>query len=309
MIKISFTDFWDGFDEKNNLITNILNELFSSKVLITNPRQADICFITICGKKHKRIIEKYREKTILFLGENIRPNKYKVPFSLSSDFNSYNGTNIRLPLWYFEIDWFKTNLGVIKVQDIEKRLINIGKFKSDDFAKRKDCITIFNNPEGARMDMLNELKRIMDVETYGTLFNNPLGPKMNKSFINKFIPIYSDYKSKIDKMANYKFNFCPENSLFPGYYTEKCFHAKISGCIPIYFADFHVHNDFRKESFINMYDYLEFRDLAKHLLEIKNNFDYLAELANQPLLDSMPNIDYIKNFLFKSICTLCKKPI
>ena len=84
---------------------------------------------------------------------------------------------MRLPLWYFEIDWFKTGLGLIQLEEIEKRLINYGTFTSDDFAKRKDCITIFNNPEGARMDMLKELQRIMDVETYGTLFNNPLGPK------------------------------------------------------------------------------------------------------------------------------------
>ena len=301
MIKISFTDYWNGFDEKNNLIKNILNELFGSKVLITNPKKADICFITVGGKKHKRIIEKYREKCILFLGENIRPNKYNVPFSLSSDFNSYQGTNMRLPLWYFEIDWYKTGLGLIQLEEIEKRLINNGTFTSDDFAKRKDCITIFNNPEGARMDMLKELQRIMDVETYGTLFNNPLGPKKNKRIFYKILQIYSDYKSKIDEMANYKFNFCPENSLFPGYYTEKCFHAKLSGCIPIYFADSHVSKDFRKESFINMYDYLEFEKLAKYIEEIKNDYNLLAELANEPLLHEIPDLTNIKNFLYQSI--------
>lgn len=306
MLKISFTDFWSGFDEKNNLITNILNELFNSKILITSPKKADICFITVCGKQHKKVIRKYKEKSILFLGENIRPNKYPIPFSLTSDFNSYGGTNMRLPLWYFEIDWYETNIGLIKIGDIEKRLINKGLYTSDDFAKRKDCITIFNNPEGARMDMLRELQKVMYVETFGNLFKNPLGPRMNNSLINKFFPVYSDYKSKIEKMANYKFNFCPENSLFPGYYTEKCFHAKISGCIPIYFADFHVHNDFRKESFINMYDYLKFEDLSKHILEIKNDYSYLAKLANEPLLDAIPSLDPIKNFLFKSIKTICK---
>ena len=106
MLKISFTDFWIEFNEKNNLITNILNELFNSEILVTKPNKADVCFVSICGKKHKKVIEKYNEKCILFLGENIRPNKYKVPFSLTSDFNSYGGTNMRLPLWYFEIDWF-----------------------------------------------------------------------------------------------------------------------------------------------------------------------------------------------------------
>ena len=102
-------------------------------------------------------------------------------------------------------------------------------------------------------------------------------------------------------MANYKFNFCPENSLFPGYYTEKCFHAKLSGCIPIYFADSHVSKDFRKESFINMYDYLEFEKLAKYIEEIKNDYNLLAELANEPLLHEIPDLTNIKNFLYQSI--------
>ena len=110
MLKISFTDFWDGFDNNNNLIINILKDIFNPQIVITSPRNADVCFVTICGKNHKKILKKYREKCILFLGENIRPNNYNVPFSLSSDFNTYDGKNARLPLWYLEIDWYKTNI-------------------------------------------------------------------------------------------------------------------------------------------------------------------------------------------------------
>ena len=64
MLKISFTDFWPGFQEKNNLITNILKEIFDEEIKITIPRQADVCFFTIFGKNHKRIIRKFREKSI-----------------------------------------------------------------------------------------------------------------------------------------------------------------------------------------------------------------------------------------------------
>ena len=53
MLKVSFTDFWDGFKSNNNLITNILNDILETKVQITNPRNADICFVTIFGKTIK----------------------------------------------------------------------------------------------------------------------------------------------------------------------------------------------------------------------------------------------------------------
>ena len=192
-----------------------------------------------------------------------------------------------------EIDWYKSNLGIIQLEDVEKTLVNYGKFTSDDLARRQDCITIFNNEEGTRMDMFNKLNSVVEVEAFGKPFNN-------------WFPTYSDYRSKIKKMGNFKFNYCPENSLYPGYYTEKCFHAKIAGCIPIYFADYHVHNDFRKESFINMYDYLEFQDLSKYLSEIKKDYSYLAKLANEPLLKNIPKLNSIKDFLFKSISIIRK---
>ena len=267
MLRISFTDFWEGFDENNNLFTNILKEIFETEIIITRPSKAEVCFITIYGRNHKNVISKYREKCILFLGENIRPNIYDTPYTLSSDFNTYNGKNMRLPLWYLDIDWFNTNIGIIKSDDVERKLVSYGKLKPDNFAGRKDCITIFNNPEGTRMDMLEKLNKIMSVEAYGKPFKKPLGPKIkNNNLLNAFNPVYCDYHSKIKKMSEFKFNLCPENSLYPGYYPEKCLHAKISGCIPIYFADSHVDNDFRKESFINMYDYLDFENLIIYLI-------------------------------------------
>ena len=103
MLKISFTDFWPGFQENNNLITNILKEIFEEEIKITLPRHADVCFLTICGKNHKRIIRKFKDKSFLFLGENIRPNIYDVPFMLSGDFNSYGGKNMRLPYGFWKL--------------------------------------------------------------------------------------------------------------------------------------------------------------------------------------------------------------
>ena len=288
MLKISFTDFWEGFDSKNNLFINILKELYEKEIEITSPRKANICFISICGRSHKRIIRKFSKKSFLFLGENIRPNNFNCAYSLCGDFNSYGGKNIRLPLWYFEIDWYNTNLGTIKLEDVEKKLVSFGKLNSDDIAKRKDCIAIFNNQEGTRMDMFKRLCKIMKVEAYGKPFKN-------------WFPTFFDYKSKIKKMSNFNFNFCPENSLYPGYYTEKCFHSKLSGCIPIYFADYHVENDFRKESLINMYDYLDFNELENYLFEIKNDYTYLAKLANEPLLYDVPNLNSIRDFLYSKI--------
>ena len=291
MLKISFTDFWNGFDVRNNIITNMLKDIYNNNVEITVPRKADICFVTIYGRNHAKILKKFSEKCFLFLGENVRPNTYNASYSFSGDFYSYGGKNKRLPLWYLEIDWYDTNLGTISVNDLEKKLLSYGDVTTDNLLGRRDCITIFNNKEGTRMEVYRKLNKIMSIDGYGKPFNN-------------WFPTYNDYKSKLEKMGNYKFNFCPENSIYPGYYTEKCFHAKLAGCIPIYFAEKYVTRDFRKEAFINIYNYLSFDDLKSHLVEILNDYDYLTKLINQQLLHKLPNLEEIKEFLHMAVSNI-----
>ena len=289
MIKISFTDFWEGFDPNNNIFTNMLKDVFNSDIQITRPRKSDICFCTIYGEEHKRILNIFPEKSILFIGENVRPNNYNNIYSFSCDFNNYSGNNCRFPLWYLEIDWYNTGLGTVKLNEIEKKLIKKRNITLKEIQTRQDCITIFNNKEGTRMEAFKLINKKIKIDGYGRPFNN-------------WFPTYSNYKSKIDKMSNYKFNLCPENSLYPGYYTEKCFHSKLAGCIPIYFADPYVSIDFRTSSFINIYDFLNLNELADYIYSINNNSEELERLINEPLLYEMPSLDKIKE-IFKYYCT------
>jgi hypothetical protein len=39
---------------------------------------------------------------------------------------------------------------------------------------------------------------------------------------------------KGEYLKSYKFNICPENTISPGYVTEKLFQALQAGCVPIY---------------------------------------------------------------------------
>lgn len=53
-------------------------------------------------------------------------------------------------------------------------------------------------------------------------------------------------------MSNYKFNLCPHNSLYPGYYDEKITDFFHSGCLPITWCDSNVNHDFNSEAFVNL---------------------------------------------------------
>ena len=45
---------------------------------------------------------------------------------------------------------------------------------------------------------------------------------------------YSPIVERFEVISKYKFNFCPENSSFYGYVTEKPFQSMLCGSVPLY---------------------------------------------------------------------------
>jgi len=289
-INLSFTDFWEGHDPLNNIITNSLRYALNCDVTITSPSEADVCFVTVYGHSFNHVLTNFRQKTILWLGENIRPNTMTDGFSISFDFHSYGGKNFRLPLWFSEIDWFGTGLGVVDLDLAFTKLVEPHS-GSLDLLDREFCITIFNNPEGTRLEALRILQGIDKVTCYGRPFGN-------------WFPTHETYQDKLARMSGYIFNLCPENSLYPGYYTEKCIHAKLAGSIPIYMADHYVRHDFNPKSFLNLNDHLSLDHFSHFIRSLMSSKDSLEEYIKQPLLYRMPSLDLFYDFLRLSIYSI-----
>ena len=288
---LSFTDFWEGHDPLNNILTNAIKDYLDTEVVIVEPKHADVCFVTIYGRSHPTILSQHTSKSILWLGENKRPNTYPCRFSISFDFSSYNKTNLRFPLWLSEIDWYDTGLGVISKDECVDLLVKPRDISPSDIQEREFCITIFNNPEGTRLEALRILNSLSPVTGYGRPFGN-------------WFPTYDTYRDKLKKMNRYLFNLCPENSLYPGYYTEKCIHAKIAGCIPIYMADSYVSEDFRSDSFVNLYHYHDMTNLSNRIKSLMDNKRLAVDILNTPLLYSAPNLDKLGSFLKFAISSI-----
>ena len=92
-----------------------------------------------------------------------------------------------------------------------------------------------------------------------------------------------NYDFKLDTISNYRFNVCFENTIEPGYYTEKLLHSKIAGCIPIYYADKQINRDFNSESFINLIDFKTIEDFVSHIIKIEETPSLMKEINAQPL--------------------------
>ena len=272
-MNIAFLDFWFGFQAENNFFIHLIKDI-KENINITSPEIADIIFYSCFGDSHKN----YNCKKIFFTGENIRPDFNDCDLSLSFDFDNYNNKNIRLPLWYLYIDWFN-----VKSYNNPDWLIPVEYLSGDNEFTKKDkshfCSTVFSSPYNSRFNMVNLLNNYKQVDCYGKIHNNKLP---------------DGEKYKMDVISNYKFNICFENSLYPGYFTEKLLHAKIAGCIPIYYSDESYSTDFNKNCCINLIDFENEYELIEYIKEIDNNTKLYQKIINEPLFNYLPKIEELK---------------
>lgn len=272
-MNIAFSDFWQypkAFDPNNNFFIHVIRQLFEN-VQVVHPEDADYMIFSSFGNENGR----YKNcKKIFYTGENVRPNFTKCDYSLTFDFESYGGKNFRLPLWYLYIDWF--DVGSYGNPDwlIPKSYL-YGENEFTKKEKNKFCSIVFGSPHQSRIDAIKNISsNYRQVDVFGKV--NP----------NHNLPDGENYK--MDLISNYKFSLCYENSVTPGYHTEKLLHAKIAGNIPIYYGDTTVEKDFNPEGFVNTLNMSD-EEVVRTIEEIDANESLYEKIIQEPLFST--NID------------------
>jgi hypothetical protein len=289
-MKIGFLDFWHDFDINNNFFYHMMSSIIKD-VRVTRPEDCDLLFFSCYGSRNNES-QFQNKKRIFYTGENLRPvfdnrptttyNTFtgRCDLSISFDFDDYNGRNIRLPLWYIYIDWFN-----VKSYNNPNWLIPLEYLSNDnEFTKKEKkqfCSTVFSSPYDSRFNMVNLLNNYKQVDCYGKIHNNKLP---------------DGEKYKMDVISNYKFNICFENSLYPGYFTEKLLHAKIAGCIPIYYSDKSYSTDFNTKCCINLIDFENEYELIEYIKKVDSDSSLYRRIQREPLFDKIPDLN---NFIEK----------
>lgn len=277
-MKITFSDFWSPFDPENNFFIHALKQCFDD-VEVVLPEDADVMFFSVFGRENTM----YKHcKKIFFTGENIRPNLNRCDYSFTFDFDDYRGRNFRLPLWYLYIDWF--NVGTYEnPQWLIPEAYLYGENEFTQTSKEKFCTIVFGKLVESRLNAIQKMSEYKKVDVYG---------KVNPHYI-----LPDGEKYKLDLISNYKFSLCYENSVTPGYHTEKLLHGKIAGNIPIYYGDVSVEKDFNSNCFINSVN-MSNEELVEKVKEIDLNDKLYQEILNQPLFTNKVSLDPIRNHLF-----------
>ena len=284
-MKITFSDFWQypkAFDPNNNFFIHIIRDLFED-VEVVEPEDADVMFFSLFGNESGR----YKDcKKIFFTGENVRPNFKRCDYSLTFDADEHEGKNFRLPLWYLYIDWFEVNSYDNPDWLIpESYLYNDNEFTQ----KKKDkfCSIVYGKQIESRINAIQNISsNYKQVDVFGKA--NP----------NYYLPDGEKYK--LDLISNYKFSLCYENSVTPGYHTEKLLHGKVAGNIPIYYGDKSIGEDFNPDCFINAVDMSD-EELIQKIIELDQSDNLYNKMAKEPIFTEKVSLNNIKEFLFKSL--------
>ena len=273
--RIYFKDFWGGFSQKNNYFTELLRKYgYEFEIVDTDP---DIIFFSVFGEYHKNFTYYFKNN---ILGKNIKncfytgENKSLIKdANLNLTFqNTSEYNNIRLPLW------------ILYGYDKKMQLI---KKKSEGF-----CCFVYSNNIKHRNEFCRELSDYKKVDCGGGCLNN-VGGKV---------------ENKLEFQKKYKFCIAYENSLQPGYTTEKILQGYESNCIPIYYGSETIKDDFNPETFINAHDFENSKDLINYIKKVDTDESIYNSFMNKSIFSKKwldifndPEENYFKNIAQKII--------
>jgi hypothetical protein len=317
MKKIKISTLWTG-DLKGSLIIKLIEHISKKEIKFVSPEVSDILifgpydtlvlkrkFSNFIRKKLKFIDNLFPNIDLYLLKRKIKPirifyshENYPFPevkydFSITSHFGRSSESHLRFPLWKELINW--DHLGLKR--ELSTFIERFGNYyiikdlispQGDFFLKkdRKICL-LSSHLDEPRKSMFFNFSKNFIIDGYGPYFNKDI---KNHN---------SNPLSKKEILKKYAFNLCPENSLYPGYYTEKVPEAFLGKCLPLAWADNNINQDFNEKSFVNLLNYSK-----DNYLEISNllkDESFLNKYATEPLLLNEPNLNKEINFIKKII--------
>jgi hypothetical protein len=292
-------------DYANGIVPLIISQL-GFKIQWSNPKDCDLLIYGAFYKNSKKqyrwlpkplrpfykIIEKKinagrsRPLTLFHTCESLRHNSITADYSISFDLGVNQNKHLRLPYWMELIDW--SHEGIIG--NINPRF---GELLSLDKLTKPLGVHFLQRPQTAsfisshllepRASLLNTLKNHMEVKCFGPYFD----PTIKNHHASNFV--------KREVISQFAFNLCPENAMYPGYYTEKIPEAFLAGALPITWADSNVSHDFNPRAFINLAPMTGDNFLA--LPDLLRSKTKLQQFSEQSLLLEKPTLSDAKKFI------------
>jgi len=262
-IRLDICDFSANFSKTNNYFYKLLSERYDIELC----DQPDFLIYACYGHEHRL----HSCVRIFFSGESDLPDFTECDYSVASA-KLADPRHLQMP--NYTDPYYGDAQDLIKKNDDPEKILA---------SKTKFCSFIISgyNPKKNRnrVDFFHRLSKYKKVDSGGRKFNNIGGP------------IPGGSRGKIDFLRQYKFNIAFENRRLPGYTTEKIFEPMIARCLPIYWGNPEINEEFNPRSFLNAADFPSEEALIEKIIELDNDDAKYLEYLRQPYFhNDTPNI-------------------
>jgi GR25 family glycosyltransferase involved in LPS biosynthesis len=288
-VVIAFSDMWPGFQPDSNVIIDALRHEYPNYTfcgaLYDKALSAHTTHLLIAGPFGTTWKSVVTIPKVFFTGENW-PISEDPAFSLYlSSGRREDATHMRLPTWMTFIDWYSDATELPADSDANPIRFPVGlamRSHPVSFSDRTHfCGFVVSNPTCTfRNRAFEAIYGYKPVDSGGNLYNNIGGP-----LSLKYPGGGSGDLSKYHFFSDRRFSISFENAQSPGYITEKVLHAKIAGCVPLYWGDSNTDADFVPQSFVNVSSVSDPAILVKVIQKLEAHPEMCAKMAATPILD------------------------
>jgi len=285
---IAFSDMWPGFQPDSNIIIDALRHEYPDYTfsgILYSAHTAHTAQLLIVGPFGTAWKSAAAIPKVFFTGENW-PISEDPAFSLYlSSAHREDATHMRLPTWMTFIDWYSDAMELPTDSSANPIRFPVGLAMRPhpvSFSDRTHfCGFVVSNPNCPfRNEAFKMIHSYKPVDSGGSLYNNIGGP-----LALKYPGGGSGDLSKYHFFSDHRFSISFENAQSPGYITEKVLHAKMAGCVPLYWGDSCTDTDFVPQSFVNVSSVLDPAVLVKVIQKLEAHPEMCAKMAATPILD------------------------
>jgi alpha(1,3/1,4) fucosyltransferase len=248
-LKLSFSDFWSGFDPRSSFLWPTLSDRWSVELAETAP-------LLVYGP-YSRYNHRSRATKLFCTGEpDALPSRFGYDYALSWHLDGETHRHARVPSGVWNLLKHPAEAGAFASRDF------------DEWAQRPHfCNFIYSNagPVERRLFFAALSKRRF-THSPGVVDTNTEAVPGGRFAVDW-------WQQKIAYQRQFRFTIAFENKACPGYTSEKLIDALLAGTIPIYWGNPDVSLDVDPRSFVNASSFRSWEKLADYLIEMDDNRD------------------------------------
>ncbi|MEM6558271.1 MAG: glycosyltransferase family 10 [Myxococcota bacterium] len=257
VLRIKFTDFWRGFDPHKSFVIDAIRDSLDYRLVDHDP---DFLVYSVFGARHRAHPDAVK---IFYSGENRAPHFGECDYALGCDFIDFGDRYCRLPL---SLTWIRLgelhDRPVITPDDLEQ--------------KRRFCNFIYSN---ANVDPIRDrFFRLLNARRHVDSAGRHL---TNTDALDAGPDPSGGASRKLRYQAQFRFTIAFENSSYPGYTTEKLYHAFAARTVPIYWGNPRVARDFSAAAFLNAHECSGLEELADRVIALDDDPAALLRMLNE----------------------------